>query len=104
MALLITARRIVVLSLFSNDYRLPSSVFFCFLISNTDTMAVKASVAGAAIHTPVIPHIAGKIITNASSSTIPLRSEMIAELKASPQLVKYIEFITSYPIIRNVTA
>lgn len=35
---------------------------------------------------------------------MPLRDEMRAELRASPQLVKYMELITSYPMNRNVTA
>ena len=67
----------------------------CFAVSHAETIAVMLSVTGAAIHTPVIPHMAGKINVNASSRTIPLRDEMSADDLASPQLVKYIELITS---------
>ena len=34
---------------------------------------------------------------------MPLKDEMRAELYASPQLVKYMELITLYPMKRNVT-
>ena len=67
-------------------------------------MAVRASADGAAIQTPVIPQRAGKRSRNVRSSTIPLRAEMSAELNASPQLVKYMEFVTSYPMIKKVSA
>ena len=76
--------------------------FFCFVINNNDTIAVNASVHGAANHTPVIPRKAGKINVNARSKTTPLSAEIRAEDFASPQLVKYMELITSYPIITNV--
>lgn len=102
MALLITVLWMPSFS-FTTDHLL-SILFCCFLIRNTETMAVKASVAGAAIHTPVIPQIAGKRKINARRSTIPLRAEIMAEFRASPQLVKYMEFVTSYPMIRKVTA
>lgn len=58
-------------------------------------MAVIASVAGAAIQTPVIPQMAEKRKIKVRSSTIPLKEEMMAEFRASPQLVKYMEFMVS---------
>ena len=67
-------------------------------------IAVSISEHGAVSHTPVIPKIAGKTSVNPKRKTIPLNVEMIADDPASPQLVKYIEFTTLYPITRNVTA
>ena len=72
--------------------------------SHAETIAVKVSVHGAVSQTPVIPSIAGRISVNAKSRTIPLSEEISADDFASPQLVKYIEFTTLYPIARNVTA
>ena len=84
------------------DYLL-SIFLFCFSIKYAETIAVKPSAAGAAIQTPFIPQIAGKRSRNVRRSTIPLKAEMTAELNASPQLVKYMEFVTSYPMIKKVT-
>ena len=75
-------------------YALPI-LFFWFLIRHSETTAVKVSVHGAAIHTPFIPKIAGRINVNTNNSTIPRSAEMIADDLASPQLVKYMELITS---------
>ena len=72
-----------------------SILFFWFLIRHSETTAVKVSVHGAAIHTPFIPKIAGRINVNTNNSTIPRSAEMIADDLASPQLVKYMELITS---------
>ena len=79
-------------------------ILFCLLSSHTETIAVNVSVAGVAIHTPVIPHMAGKTKVNISSRTNPRREEIRADDPASPQLVKYMELITSYPMNKNVTA
>ena len=67
-------------------------------------IAVSISEHGAVSHTPIIPKITGKTSVNPKRKTIPLNVEMIADDPASPQLVKYIEFTTLYPIARNVTA
>ena len=61
------------------------------------------SVAGAEIHTPVIPKRAENRKVNPRRRIMPLKDEMRAELYASPQLVKYMELITLYPMKRNVT-
>ena len=45
--------------------------------------------------------MAGRINVNAVSNTIPLSADINADDFTSPQLVKYIELVTSYPIIRN---
>ena len=74
------------------------------VLEHNETTAVKISVAGATNHTPVIPQRAGNMNVNANRRTTPLRDDMIAELNASPQPVKYIEFITSKPITKNVAA
>ena len=65
------------------------------MISATDTIAVSASVHGVASQTPVIPRMAGRISVKARSNMIPLSDEITADDFASPQLVKYIELITS---------
>ena len=101
MALLMTARRIVVLFFSSIFHHLLSSSFLCCVINHTVTIIVRDSEAGAASHTPVIPQRAEKRNVNPRRRMMPLRDEMSAELSASPQLVKYIEFITSYPMNRN---
>ena len=69
-----------------------------------DTITVIVYVTGVAIHTPVIPQIAGKTRVNIKSKTSPRNAEISAEAFASPQLVKYIELITLYPIMKKVTA
>ena len=104
MALLMTARRIVVLFFSSIFHHLLSSILLCFPISHAETIVVSTSVAGAASHTPVIPQRAEKRKVNPRRRTTPRKDEMRAELRASPQLVKYMELITSYPMNRNVTA
>ena len=76
----------------------------CLRINTNVTIAVSVSAQGDAIHTPFIPKIAGNISINASNSTIPRSDEIIADDFASPQLVKYMEPVTSYPIARNVIA
>ena len=70
-------------------------LFFCILIRHSETTAVNVSVHGAAIHTPFIPNIAGSMNVNPNNSTIPRSDDMIADDLASPQLVKYMEPITS---------
>ena len=67
-------------------------------------IAVSVSEHGALSHTPVIPKIAESANVNPKRKTIPLNVDIIADDLASPQLVKYIEFTTLYPIARNVTA
>ena len=99
-----TARRIVVLSFSPIFHHLLSSIFLCFVIKPIETIVVRTSVAGAASHTPVIPQRAEKRKVNPRSRTMPRKDEMRAELRASPQLVKYMELITSYPMNRKVTA
>jgi len=78
-------------------------VFCCARIRHNETIAVNPSVHGAASHTPFIPSIAGRIKIKANNNTIPRSPEINADDFASPQLVKYIELITSYPMTRNVT-
>lgn len=98
MALLMTARRIVVLSFSSIFHHLLSSLLLCFVIKPLETIAVSTSVAGAASHTPAIPQRAEKRKVNPRRRTMPRKDEMSAELSASPQLVKYMELITSFRI------